>query len=83
MELHVHKITRCSTENDLVADYLSKDRVGRARSLVKLVRERKPAEILVGWLANPSPTRMLGKKLLSSIEDDGISVLWHEPRDFC
>lgn len=83
MELHVHKITRCSTENDLVADYLSKDRVGRARSLVKLVRERKPAEILVGWLANPTPTRMLGKKLLSSIEDDGISVLWHEPRDFC
>lgn len=82
MELHVHKITRCSTDSDQVADYLSKDRVGRARSLVRLVRERRPAEVVVGWLRNPTPTRMLGKNLLSAVEDDGVSVLWHEPRDF-
>ena len=82
MELHVFKIMRCGTDNDQVADYLSKDRLGRARSLARLVRRRQPAKVVVDWLNSPAPTRKLGKNLLSSIEDDGVSVLWHEPRDF-
>ena len=82
MELHVFKITKCGTDNDQVADYLSKDRLGRARSLARLVRRHQPAKVVVDWLNSPAPTRKLGKNLLSSIEDDGVSVLWHEPRDF-
>lgn len=82
MNLHVTKVARCSTDNDLAADYLSKARFGRARGTVRLISQLRPHQVVVDWLRDPRPTRLLGKKLLAAIEDDGVSVLWFEPRHF-
>ena len=82
MNLHVTKVARCSTDNDLVADYLSKARFAMAKKTVRLTTQRRPHQVVVDWLRDPKPTRRLGKDLLAAIEDDGISVLWFEPRDY-
>ena len=82
MELHVVKTRRCSDDGEILADQLSKGQIAKAKRSGRLRRQVNTLKALKVWMADPAPTRYLGKNILAEIEDDHCQVLWWEPRDF-